>query len=290
MIVEQQQQQHPASTNNDEAYIEVERKEKPMQSDVSVTIPRSTINYIVVGIVFFALGLVIGMIGYDRFVQANRAADQTLMEQTVEQTLRTLLGDEALNTAQQPRLNPNEVYAIDAAGNPFRGPEDAPITIIEFGDFRCSYCKRFEDTTLAPLLARYPDQVRLVYRDYPILGQSSQESAMAAECADDQGKFWEFHDLLFGDQANLTRAGFMAKAQTLDMDMVAFTACYDNGAHREEIFADLQAGQALGVGGTPTFFINGRPIIGAQPIDTFVRVIEEELTRLAESTPEAPAN
>lgn len=239
-------------------------------------VSRATLNYVIIGIIMFALGLLVGVVGYDRVVQANRAENRDLANQVADRVVAALGAGGGANAG--PRLDPSQVYAIDEAGNPALGPEDATVTIIEFGDFRCSFCKRFQDETIAPLLERYEGRVRFVWRDYPILGQGSFEASVAGECADDQGQFWAFHDLLFADQANFTRDGFIAKASQLNMDVEQFTTCYDNQEHREEILADYQAGEALGVTGTPTFFINGRPLIGAQPLDAFVNVVEAELT------------
>jgi protein-disulfide isomerase len=245
------------------------------------TVPRTLLNYVIIGAVFFIVGLIVGLFGNDYLAGRNVAENRALIAQVTEAI--SAAGGQAAAAESGPRLDPTQRYTIDTAGNPAIGPEDAPVVIVEFGDFRCGFCKRFQDETLAPLLAQYEGQVRLVYRDYPILGQSSLDAAVAAECADDQGQFWEFHDLLFADQANLTRAGFIVKAQALGMDVETFTSCYDNQQHREEIAADYQAGAELGVGGTPTFFINGIPIIGAQSLEVFSRVIDEELAQAASS-------
>ena len=248
---------------------------EPVYAEPVATVSRATLNYVIIGITMFALGLLVGVVGYDRMAQANRAENRDLANQVAERVISALGSAGNANTG--PQLDPAQVYVIDEAGNPALGPEDAPVTIIEFGDFRCSFCRRFQDETVTPLLERYEGQVRFVWRDYPILGQGSFEASIAAECADDQGQFWAFHDLLFADQANFTRDGFIAKATLLDMDIEQFSTCYDNQQHRDEILADYQAGESLGVTGTPTFFINGRPLIGAQPIDAFVNVIDAEL-------------
>lgn len=247
----------------------------PVYAEPVATVSRATLNYIIIGITMFALGLLVGVVGYDRVAQANRAENRDLANQVAEQVISALGAGGAANSGQ--RLDPSLVYEIDEAGNPALGPEGAVVTIIEFGDFRCSFCRRFQDETVAPLLERYEGQVRFVWRDYPILGQGSFEASIAGECADDQGQFWQFHDLLFADQANFTREGFIAKATQLDLDVAQFTTCYDNQQHRDEILADYQAGESLGVTGTPTFFINGRPLIGAQPISAFINVVEAEL-------------
>jgi protein-disulfide isomerase len=238
-------------------------------------IPRSTLNYFFTAVLCFAFGLVVGIVLMDTQAQRNREENRTLINQAVSETVRALGAQP--QAAVDPLADSSRRFTIDTAGNPTLGDESAVVTIIEFGDFRCSYCKRFNDTTLDPLLQQYEGRIRWVYRDMPILGQASVDAANAGECADDQGRFWDYHDLLFGDQASFTREGFIAKATQLGMDVAAFTACYDARTHEPEVQQDLMAGQNLGVGGTPTFFINGRPVVGAQRIDVFQRIIEEEL-------------
>jgi protein-disulfide isomerase len=134
-----------------------------------------------------------------------------------------------------------------------------------------------------PLLDAYEGQVQFVFRDYPILGPDTVQSALAAECADDQGQFWAFHDRLYADQI-LTRDAFLQHATELEMDVDTFTTCLDDAVHQEEIEADYVAASQLGVSGTPTFFINGKILVGAQPYNSFVAAIEAELTSLASET------
>ena len=247
------------------------------------TVPRSTLNYLLIAVIFFALGLVIGIFFMDGRIQQIRADNRELIAQAVEAAVAAA-GSGQADTAAVPQLNPSQHYTVDTANNPSVGPADAPVTVIEFSDFRCSFCKRFHDTTFDPLLEQYGDQIQFVVRDYPIFGQASYEAALASECAHDQDKFWEYYDSLFADQSTFTRDGFLARAESLELDVPTFTACFDDETHMQEIVADYQAGEALGVGGTPTFFVNGRPLVGAQPIDAFINVIEEELGAATSNT------
>jgi protein-disulfide isomerase len=156
------------------------------------------------------------------------------------------------------------------------GPADAPITIIEFSDFRCPFCKRFHNETLTPLLDHYPQQIRLIYRDFPVVG--GFEAALAAECADEQGDFFAFHDLLFSDEfETLGSEAYTAYAERLGMDAEALLACVEDGTFVDEVEADARYAAGLGVSGTPTFFINGIPLVGAQPIEAFMQIIDAEL-------------
>lgn len=246
-------------------------------------IPRVLFNYGVIAVACFVMGLAVGVFSYDRVVQNNQTENADLINDAVAAVVAALPTANAPQAA--PTVDPNTRYDVTDAGNPTRGPEDAPITIIEFGDFNCHYCKNFFDQTLNPLLEQYEGQIRFVFRDYPILGEASVLAALAAECADDQGQFWAFHDRLYTEQI-LTRATFVEYATELNMDVETFTTCLDNAEHQPDIQSDYLAGAQLGVGGTPTFFINGKMFVGAQPYANFVTAIESELSSL-ESTPAA---
>lgn len=168
---------------------------------------------------------------------------------------------------------------VSADDDPALGPEDAPVVIIEFSDFSCPYCRRFHQQTFRPLLEAYPDQIRFVYRDFPILSPESFVAAQAAECAEEQDAFWEFHDALFSGRYPLGREAYRAYAEELGLDAEALLACVDEGRYAAEVQADAQAAASLGVRGTPTFFINGIPLVGAQPLERFQQVIDGELQR-----------
>ncbi len=167
-------------------------------------------------------------------------------------------------------------FEISTDDDPSLGPEDAPITIVEFSDFRCPYCSIFHKETFDDLMAEYPGQIHFVYRDFPVVG--GFEAALAAECADEQGAFWEFHNLLFsGEYPNLDRDAFAAYAEKLDLDVEGLLACVDEERYSDEVEADARYASGLGITGTPTFFINGIPMVGAQPLEAFIQIIEYEL-------------
>ncbi len=251
--------------------------------DELIHIKRTTINYVLIGFSFFVIGLVIGFLGYDRFAANNRSENEALLSAAASTFVASVPTSGApAGPTPRPTLDPNTRYDVQPAGNPSIGPEDAPITMIEFADFRCGFCKRFQDETLAALLERYEGQIHFVYRDYPILSPDSLTAALAAECADDQGAFWEFHDRVYTDQ-NLARDAFIQYATELELDVDTFTTCLDEQVHLQEVMADYDAGSATPMTGTPTFFINGRILIGAQPLDSFINAIDEELASLNES-------
>ena len=170
---------------------------------------------------------------------------------------------------------------LNVDGRPFRGSEGAPVTIVEFSDFQCTFCKSYVDQTLPLVLSTYGSRVRYVFWNFPIsqLHPQAAKAAEAAMCAGDQGKFWEYHDLLFQNQGALDASSLKSYARNLGMDGGAFDSCLNSGKYTAAVQKDFDEGRADGVTGTPTFFVNGRKLVGAQPFAAFQRVIEDELTR-----------
>lgn len=247
--------------------------ERVVEPPVAV-IPRVVFNYFVIAAVSLAIGLVIGVVAYDRI--AARSRDEVDTEVLINQAVAAAIA--ALPTQAVAGVpDPNMRYDVAVADQPWRGTEDASIVIVEFGDFHCGYCKRFHDQTVTPLMETYGDRVKLVYRDYPILGPDSLSAALAASCAYDQDVFWDFHDRLYANPSNLTRSAFIQYATDLDLDVNRFTTCYDDQEHRDTVIQDYNDAQSLGVSGTPTFFINGKIFVGAQPYEQFAAAIEAEL-------------
>jgi protein-disulfide isomerase len=183
----------------------------------------------------------------------------------------------------QPTAGPTAVVGpvdVSADDDPAQGPEDAAVTIIEFSDFQCPYCARFQSETLPQIIQNYGDRVRFVYRDFPLtsLHANALKAAEASECADDQGAYWKYHDLLFQNQSALDDASLKNYAATLQLDTAAFNQCLDSDSTMSEIQKDYQDGIAAGVQGTPAFFVNGNLIEGAQPYSVFQAAIEAALT------------
>jgi protein-disulfide isomerase len=167
-----------------------------------------------------------------------------------------------------------------------RGPETAPVTIVEFTDFQCPFCKSVVPT-LQQVVTQYADRVRWVFRDFPIAGLHPEAEVVheAARCAGDQGKFWSFHDLAFEQGAQATQAALRDYAKRAGADVPVFDKCVESRKHRAAVAADIEEGKKLGVTGTPTFFINGALFVGNQPFAEFQRVIERELSRTASTKP-----
>ena len=175
-------------------------------------------------------------------------------------------------------LEPPRVQ-VSLDDDPSKGPVGAPITIVEFSDFQCPFCGRAE-TSVEDVLKKYGDKVRLVYRDYPLsFHPNAENAAMASECAHEQGKYWEMHNAMFSNQAKLAVNDLVDTAGSIGMDKDKFKSCLDSGKYRAEVQHDFQDGQKYGVTGTPTFFINGIMLVGAQPPEKFTEIIDRELTR-----------
>jgi protein-disulfide isomerase len=173
---------------------------------------------------------------------------------------------------------PRQSVVIDGE-NPGRGLPSAPIQLVEFSDFECPYCRQLEPV-LTRLRDKYGERLRLVWKDFPLpIHGHAHGAAEAARCAGDQGHFWEYHDLLFANQQSLTPDDLKRHAHTVKLDLDQFVACLERGTHRGDIAADLEEGTRQGIEATPTVFINGRPVVGAQPLEVYEQVIEEELSR-----------
>ena len=169
---------------------------------------------------------------------------------------------------------------VGVDGAPAKGSAKAPVTIVEFSDFLCPFCKRAQPT-LSAIEKRYGDKVRFVFRDYPIeqLHPGATKAAEAARCATEQGKFWPYHDVLF-QKGPKTPQELKASAGEAGLDVAKFETCFTSGKHAAGVQKDVQEGARLGVSGTPAFFVNGRMVSGAQPVETFAQIIDDELSRV----------
>jgi protein-disulfide isomerase len=187
-----------------------------------------------------------------------------------------------------PQSQQPQVVDVSEDDDPALGPDDAKVVVVEFSDYQCPFCTRFALQTFKPLLQQYGDQIRWVYRDFPIEGlhPQAQKAHEAANCVREQNeaKYWEIHDMLYErrdawnnnpDHVNI----FKGWIPELDLDQAAFDQCLDSGKYAAEVQADQRDGASYGVRGTPTFFINGQALVGAQPIEAFQQVIDAELAK-----------
>lgn len=201
----------------------------------------------------------------------------------VEERAKQLIVD-LRNEARVRMVLASPRYDVQPRGVP-RGPEDAPVTIIEFSDFQCPYCLRVTPT-IKDLLAKYPEQVRFFYRHLPLDNHSrARSAAVASVCAGRQGEFWDYHDVLFENQGALEDEDLRGYAEHIRLDLDLFDACLVSPEAAAWVDEDRAAADALGISGTPAFYVNGVPIKGAQPLSKFVRLVEDELAAQAGKKP-----
>jgi protein-disulfide isomerase len=232
----------------------------------------------------------------ERFYQANKARFKADADEAeIRDQIRSQLQGQKISAQREAflqslrkgaqiaiNLQPPPVARVEVSidGAPVRGAANAPVTIVEFSDFHCPFCKRVLPT-LKDLEAKYGDKVKLVFRDFPIeqLHPGARKAHEAARCASEQGKFWAYHDVLFDKAPQTSANDLKADAREVGLDLAKFDQCVASGKHKELVQKDIDEGTRLGVNGTPAFFINGVALSGAQPLDTFMSVVERELAR-----------
>lgn len=209
------------------------------------------------------------------------ATVQALIQEQINASVRgTLIALTPTATPLPTRAPIDETFNTT---NPSFGPADAPITLVEFSDYLCGFCGRFHAQTLAALQEHYGDLLRFVYREYPVIGQNlTAMIGASAQCANLQGKYWEYTDLVWANQLGAERQEFTPEllvdyAIQAKLDMNAYNTCLQSEEGFNLVVADFQAGQAYVITGTPTFFINGERLVGAQPIEVFMDVIDRHL-------------
>lgn len=230
-------------------------------SEDTITFKRTDF-YSVVVILAFAMGVLTGYIVWGR---PSRAEQSVELNQPDAQTADQSTGFKR--------------YEVASVGFPSLGPQDAPIVIVEFGDFQCPFCKRFFDETYQNLLNAYPGKIRFVFRHLPLesIHPEAFPAAEASMCANEQSTFWQYHDKIFENQDRLGRDLYMQVANDLNLNMTEFETCLNTRKYEDLIQQDLDFALNLGVRSTPTFFINGLAIVGAQPLETFKQIIDKEL-------------
>lgn len=183
-----------------------------------------------------------------------------------------------LSLASKPIIE--GAFDLTTSDDPRLGSSSARVKIVEFADFGCPY-SREASFVLRELAVKYPEFVQFIYRDFPItdLHPNAQKSAEAGECADEQGKFWEYHDKLYQNQNQMTEGSYVEFAEGLNMNVAQFESCLLSGRHTQEVLEDYQAGVDAGVRGTPTFFINGNRVPGSIPLEILDAVIQSVLNQ-----------
>jgi protein-disulfide isomerase len=189
------------------------------------------------------------------------------------------------------RVQIDETYRAEIEGAPVKGAMDALVTIVEFSDFQCPFCAQVEPT-IKKILAEYKGQVRVVWRDLPLaFHANAKPAAIAARAANQQGKFWPMHDILLKNQENLDAADLEKYAKAIGLNMTKFKAALQDKKLQDAVEADAAMADRIGARGTPSFYVNGKFLSGAQPLETFKSKIDEELDRakklVAGGTPKA---
>lgn len=171
------------------------------------------------------------------------------------------------------------VDGISVANDPVLGPEDAPITIVEFSDFECPFCARFAKNTAPRLRAQYGDRIRWIFVNYPLesIHPRAHDAALAGECVHERGNFWMYYDAVFSGRHDLSRSGLADAAESVGLDRERFESCLADADHAAEVAADIQEGRKFYILGTPAFFVNGVRMEGAQPPEAFASVIDSIL-------------
>lgn len=219
-------------------------------------------------------------VGASTLAELKPSITKFIIDNRDQQNLAVLVTElKAAGPAPRIALDPPRYEVAIAAHDPARGPADAPITIIEFSEYQCPFCARVTPT-LKAIEQKYAGKVRLVFKDFPLQNHlQAPKAAEAAHCAGDQGKYWELHDRLFANQQLLQVPELKKHAAAVGLDQAAFDQCLDGGKHADDVKADVELGGQMGVGSTPTLYINGRVVTGAQPLSVFETIIDEELAR-----------
>ncbi|HBX68198.1 MAG TPA: hypothetical protein DEH25_02100 [Chloroflexi bacterium] len=244
-----------------------------MPEENTITFKRAHLYSVLLPLAFVA-GLTFGYLFWGRSDSAGAAQPSVVV------VAATPGADQEQAAVQGAEPTPEfQRYDVPIDDDPILGPEQAAITIIEFSDYECPYCRKWHQEVWPLLQAEYGDQIRLVYRDFPLTSIHSNASpaAVAANCAGEQDKYWEFNDKLFAMKLNLGKTTYQTYAEELGLDMPAFNECLDSGRYVDEVEADYQYAANLGIRSTPTFFVNGIPVVGAQPFDMFKSLIDQEL-------------
>jgi len=271
----------------------IEEKPVPKKESESISIKKSTYNKMIKGIVVaIAISTFFG--GYTLGTMQDSGLSEKELETLIIAAGQGSAAQTPLPTQQPTQPSTPQIIQVSLDDDPVKGNPDAPITLVEFSDFQCPFCYRFHQNTLPLILENYVDtgKVKFVYRDFPIVSlhpNGAIPTAIAAECADEQGMFWQYHDKIFQNQKNWERLPaediinvLKTYAQELGLNTNQFNDCLDSGKYLDEVNKDLQDGSSYGVTGTPGFFIGNEQsgymkVIGAQPYSVFQRIFDQLL-------------
>jgi len=261
----------------------------PVKPDTGDVIPvnRTTLYYALTALLFFIAGYIVafGMFSATTgsLVSDVSAAVGTSAAKAVALQLTQMPQPRAIAAQPTPTLfaTPGK-QAIDITNAPFWGPADAKVTVVEFGDFECPYCEYYYKMTYPLIKQNYATKIRYVFRDWPSPAHPNAfPAALAGQCANDQGKFWQYHDMLYEHQSNLSSESLINYADQLGLNKTQFTDCYAKQKFYNMISDDFNLGVHYHIRGTPTFFINGEFYEGVQAYEYMSRAIDQSLQAAA---------
>jgi protein-disulfide isomerase len=243
--------------------------------------PSSSSRPTLVAAVLVSVAVLIGSLVMSRSLDRVTAqlAETSGKLQAIQLAVVEAKGALAAARPPEPRRgpDPNRRYTVNLAGAPALGPENAPVTVVEFSDFQCPFCARV-GPTMKQLREAYPDKVRIVFKHLPLdFHQKAVPAALAAEAAARQGKFWEMHDKIFSDQKDMAPEKYAVWAKELGLDVAKFERDRASAEVKARVDADKKEAAQLGATGTPSFYINGKYTSGAQPLEAFKSLVDAEL-------------
>jgi protein-disulfide isomerase len=230
----------------------------------------------------------------DKFITEKNIPKEHINPQIKERVKAFLLAEKKKNAVEdwlgkKTKSNPVEVYIskprrpsfkIDLGDAPIKGGSSAKVTIVEYSDFQCPFCAKGTEI-IEQIKKKYGKKVKIAFKNFPLpFHNQAKTAAVAGLCAQEQSndKFWKMHDKMFADQTKLDPKSLKETAKALGLDQKKFDTCLDSNKYLERVEAEMEAGRKIGVKSTPTFFVNGKLISGAQPIEVFSEVIDEELS------------
>jgi len=267
---------------------------QPADAEETVTISRSTLYYVLTAVIFFIGGYIVASAVFSATTGSVISSAQAAAETAVSASVATSIGQLSLSANSTPVdravalpvvLTPRAVpvQTVSMVNAPFWGLPTAKVTVVEYGDFECPYCEAFFQETYPQLKRVYGGLIRYEFRNFPSRAHPDAfPAALAAECANEQGKFWEYHDLLYQNQQDLSVDGFTRYATLLNLDIPHFIDCFHSQRYADVVNRDFQDAIQYQAAGTPTFYINGQFLQGAQAYPTIANVINTQLLATGE--------
>jgi protein-disulfide isomerase len=243
-----------------------------------IVINQQVIYYAIVAVMFFAAGFLIAWIVFSSRADDVRSAASNAAREAVRTAIAEVASGAAAQNATPTPIPRQDVRYSDSMAS--WGPKDSKVTIVEFSDFECPFCSRLYSRAYKQIREKYGSRVRFVFRHFPLtsIHPNALGAALASECAKEQAKFWEYHDVLFENQRALQRDSLIQYARQVGVaNIEQFTQCFDQSKYLRTVQEDMADGEKYFVNGTPTLFINGNYVAGAQEFEIFAAIIEREL-------------